>query len=844
MTGPTIPANSGYNIAIENVRKKEFPMLEGEIYLDHAGTTLYPKSLMDRFAREMTSNLLGNPHSASASSQRSLVRIEDIRLRVLQFFNADPDEFDLVFVANATAGIKLVMEAMRAQPGGFDYAYHQSSHTSLVGVREEARKSTCLSNDQVESWLVGSCPFENSGGDGPILFAYPAQSNMDGRRLPLAWAEKVRSASDRKTFTLLDAAAFVSTSPFDLGCSETAPDFTVLSFYKIFGFPDLGALIVKRQAQDVFMSRRYFGGGTVDMVVCVKEQWHAPKSQFLHERLEDGTLPIHNIIALDAALDVHGQLFGSMTDVADHTLFLAKRLYDGLKELRHGNGEPVCVVYSSDPKPKTDKTGNNGPVVAFNMRNSLGAWISLAEVEKLASLKHFHIRTGGLCNPGGIATALGLEPWEMKRNFSSGFRCGTDDDIMSGKPTGVIRVSLGAMSNISDVDSFFNFVSEFYRDELPSSTSAFLRVAAITVYPIKSCGGFEVPEGVDWAVRPEGLAWDREWCLVHGGTGQALSQKRIPRMALIRPSLDFERGELRVTYVGPSSTTIPQHLPRKITVPLSQNPTVFASSFRPMSSRVCGEEILVQTYASPEINDFFSGVLGVPCVLARFPASGQGKSMRHAKAHLQKHQLPPPLPKKVMNIPGSFPEAIEALPPSPPDSDSDEVTKQQQPPRRILLSNESPILAITLASLNALNKEIQARGGDPVSSAVFRANVILDCASSSSEEVEPYAEDSWSTLQIGKKRHEFTMLGSCRRCHMVCINQETAVRGEEPFVTLSKTRRFDGKVFFGTHMAYSSSSPAVSDSTTTMAAAATAKAAQSPTIRVGDVAVAYLGGSL
>ncbi|EGO53693.1 hypothetical protein NEUTE1DRAFT_53227 [Neurospora tetrasperma FGSC 2508] len=37
---------------------------------------------------------------------------------------------------------------------------------------------------------------------------------------------------------------------------------------------------------------------------------------------------------------------------------------------------------------------------------------------------------------------------------------------------------------------------------------------------------------------------------------------------------------------------------------------------------------------------------------------------------------------------------------------------------------------------------------------------------------------------------------------MVCIDQTTGSKtaGGEPFVTLTKTRRFEGKVFFGVHM--------------------------------------------
>ena len=759
---------------------------------------------MDRFAKDMTSNLFGNPHSASASSQLSTARIEDIRLRVLRFFNADPADFDLVFVANATAGIKLVADALRASPNGFDYAYHQASHTSLVGVREEARNSLCLDDGQVREWLAGNCPFDDDSGDRPILFAYPAQSNMDGRRFPLSWAEKLRCRGERKTYTLLDAAALVCSSPLDLSDADCAPDFTVLSFYKIFGFPDLGALIVRRGAEDVFRPTRYFGGGTVDMVVCLREQWHAPKSQFLHERLEHGTLPIHSIMALDAALDVHRQLFGSMLDVAAHTSFLSRRLYRGLKSLRHGTGESVCVLYSPDPEA-TAKSPSSGPVIAFNIRNSLGSWVSLAEVEKLATLKRFHIRTGGVCNPGGIATALGLEPWEMRQNFSSGFRCGTDNDILAGKPTGVIRASLGAMSTISDVDSFVDFVAEFYRDVSPaprvskpvpqSHNSPQLHIQSISIYPIKSCARFEVPPGIDWEVKPEGLAWDREWCLVHQGTGQALSQKRHPKMALVRPWLDFEQGKLHVTYTG----ELPLHLPQDISIPLSKNPLLFHSPIlRSRASRVCGDEIQAQTYSCPEINSFFSAVLGVPCMLARFPPGGQGKSMRHSKAHLQKHQLSRPLASKMYHIPGSFP----AAPPSPPDSDSERSSAS----RRILLSNESPILAITVPSLDALNHEIRNTNpdGSGISHAVFRANMVIAPSKNTNTnntcKLPPYAEDSWSGVRIGQHGWEFDMLGACRRCHMVCINQETAEKSEEPFVTLSKTRRFDGKVFFGVHM--------------------------------------------
>ncbi|KAK1972680.1 MOSC N-terminal beta barrel domain-containing protein [Colletotrichum sublineola] len=803
-----------YNSRVEEFREIEYPMLKNSVYLDHAGSTLCSKSLIERFSAEMMSNLLGNPHSASSSSQFTTSRIEDIRLKLLNFFNADPDRFDLVFVANATAGIKLVSEAFRALPGGFSFAYHQACHTSIIGVREEARGSACLANNNVQSWISGELPSSLDEPGPHTLFAYTAQSHMDGRRYPLTWPSLLRQSparSQTQVFTLLDAASLVATTPLDLSNSETAPDFTVLSFYKIFGFPDLGALIVRKQAEPIFNYRRYFGGGTVDMVVCGNEKWHSPKTTFLHERLEDGTLPFHNILALDAALDVHAELFGSMACVASHTNFLTARLYDGLSDLKHGNGKPVCTIYSQ-PSNEFSDSDNSGPIISFNMHNPAGAWVSLHEFEKLATLKNLHIRTGGVCSPGGIASALGLSPWEMRKNFSSGFRCGTDQDIIAGKPTGVIRASLGAMSTLSDVTFLIDLVKEFYREEavtmsvhhttMPTS-SAHLQVQGISVYPIKSCGGYSVPYEMAWEVKPEGLAWDREWCLVHQGSGQALSQKRYPKMALLAPILDFQSGLLRVTYRGDKAS----HLPDEISVPLSADPRQFEtpSSPRTRSSRVCGDNVMTYVYDSPSVNDFFSAILGVPCVLARFPAGGQGLGMRHSKAKVQKHQQ-----VKMANsnaCPGAFPEL-----PSPPDSDS------EQPAGKILLSNESPILMINSASLHALNREIEANGGRPVPSKSFRANLVIGATRDSDQPA--WAEDGWESLTIGGE--EFKTMGACHRCQMVCVDQETGERHQEPFVTLAKVRRFDGKVYFGTHMGYQPKAGAVTER------------AQFPTIRVGD----------
>lgn len=153
---------------------------------------LYARSLIEEFSADLISNLYGNPHSASTPSAIAGHRVDAIRERALRFFGADPDEFDLVFVANATAAIKLVIDCFKDYAAATNtpvwYGYHKDAHTSLVGVREITKNlHRCFaSDDEVDLWI-------NSGGfGGPRarqlgLFAYPGQSNMTGRRLPQNW---------------------------------------------------------------------------------------------------------------------------------------------------------------------------------------------------------------------------------------------------------------------------------------------------------------------------------------------------------------------------------------------------------------------------------------------------------------------------------------------------------------------------------------------------------------------------------------------------------------------------------------------------------------------------------
>jgi hypothetical protein len=152
---------------------------------------LYAAALLQRIKTDLGDNLYGNPHSDSVPSLHTSECIESVRLQALRFFKADPEDFDIVFTANATAAIKLLLECLKdytkSECKGLWYGYHQDAHTSLVGARELADAHKCFGHDcEVDEWVEYGRLSETN--DAALhLLAYPGQSNMTGRRLPSHW---------------------------------------------------------------------------------------------------------------------------------------------------------------------------------------------------------------------------------------------------------------------------------------------------------------------------------------------------------------------------------------------------------------------------------------------------------------------------------------------------------------------------------------------------------------------------------------------------------------------------------------------------------------------------------
>jgi selenocysteine lyase/cysteine desulfurase len=443
--------------AIDELRRSQFSRLDeqGHVYLDYTGGGLYGMSQIQNHMDLLLNSVLGNPHSENPSSLLATDLVQNCRRRILDFFRASPDEYGAIFTANASHALKLVGESYPFSASDrllltFD------NHNSVNGIREFHRARGAVTEHvpvlppdlNVPEAVLDEYLQKRSGGQNN-LFAYPAQSNFSGVQHPLEWIERAQSLG---WDVLLDAAAFVATNRLDL--SKWHPDYVVISFYKMFGYPTgVGVLLARWPALDK-LRRPWFAGGTIT-VASVQADQHvlAPGS----EAFEDGTLNYACLPAVERGLDFIDSI--GIDAIHDRVGYLAGWMIRRLRELKHANGTPLVRIYGP-----IDARGRGG-TVAMNFYDARGNYIDDRHVEARANKRNISLRTGCFCNPGAGETALGIEREEIESCFLhtppgrmtlEQFR-----QCIDGKSTGAVRVSLGIVSNFNDVKALIDFATEF-----------------------------------------------------------------------------------------------------------------------------------------------------------------------------------------------------------------------------------------------------------------------------------------------------------------------------------------------------------------------------------------------
>lgn len=434
----------------EELRRTQFPQLpEGTVYLDWTGAAIPPARLIQEHAETLLTVPLGNTHSSHLLSANAMERETQARAAILAWFNADPDEYEVIFTSGATAAIMLMNHYKWL---GGELLLTADNHNSMNGLRELARlggaqmRYSPINHDLTLNMEMTEQMLQHPRSSGHRLFGMPAKSNYSGTVHSL---ELVDLAVELGWDVMLDAAAFVSNDRLDL--SRHRPHFVPMSFYKMFGYPTgIGCLLIRKDAYK-HMYKRWFAGGSI-LLVSVMRDFHAPEP-LGYARFEDGSINFAQIPAVLNGL----RFLGELPPIKPYVVGLADMLREELLQL-NVNGNHVLVHSIPGNDVVTFSVVVDGKVVP--------AWF----FEEKAVEQQLYTRTGCFCDPGANECAFGYDTEVFDRLWNDAIR--PDEitveqlgDYSDGKPIGAVRASLGYV-NVQDdvgraVDVVHNFLSTF-----------------------------------------------------------------------------------------------------------------------------------------------------------------------------------------------------------------------------------------------------------------------------------------------------------------------------------------------------------------------------------------------
>ncbi|RAL07900.1 PLP-dependent transferase [Aspergillus homomorphus CBS 101889] len=481
--------------SFDRLRATEYSYLDenNHVYLDYTGAGLAAKAQYQAHQARLSTDLFSNPHSANPTSQASTKLVEQARADVLRYLNAAPDTYTVIFTPNATGAARLIAES---------YPFTRTStllltadnHNSVNGIREYARRrhartvylplqtpslrvdpsavATALTAPTTWPWTRRLSSPSSRARKRKGLFAYPAQSNFSGVRHPLEW---ITTAQQAGYDVLLDAAAYLPTNRLDLSPSSPQPDFLLISWYKLFGFPTgLGCLVARKDALSR-LSRPWFSGGTVQAVLTGVE-WHSLATS--EGAFEDGTVNFLSIPEISVGLNWLRSL--GVDNIATRVRCLTGYCFAGLQALRHSDGTAMTKIYGPCLGPNnvgvhpggddSDTPGNNrGGTIAFNFLDRTGKIVDERIVARESAQAGISLRTGCFCNPGAAEAAFGItKPLlrSLRRRFHDTLTVEEYIQLLGLPSGGAVRVSFGLVSNVSDVDRFLEWARRMYRDRV------------------------------------------------------------------------------------------------------------------------------------------------------------------------------------------------------------------------------------------------------------------------------------------------------------------------------------------------------------------------------------------
>ncbi|MFJ7529303.1 MOSC domain-containing protein [Streptomyces griseus] len=265
-------------------------------------------------------------------------------------------------------------------------------------------------------------------------------------------------------------------------------------------------------------------------------------------------------------------------------------------------------------------------------------------------------------------------------------------------------------------------------------------VVDLLTYPVKGCAGTSLDSAY---LTPAGLAHDRSFMVV-SADGVYRTQRRDPRLALVRPTISADGGRLTL-----------------------------ASAERGSGDGVRGGgdglDLDVVTSAPRRDVDLFG---------ATFRGIDQGEAVAAWLSDFLG------APSRLVRVPPEHDRRTDGLTPGTSG-----------------YADSSAVHLLSRASLGNLHARMAERGAPPLAMDRFRPNIVVDSRPEGSHgedwAAEPHAEDRIRRMTIGAADLGYTKLAV--RCAVTLVDQEAGARGgPEPLRTLAGYRRAPGGgVVFG-----------------------------------------------
>ena len=393
------------------------------INFDNAATTPALVPIIDEITDKL-SMYASIGRGFSLKSDLSSDLYENTRSKVLEFFNADPDEYCCFYVANTTDGINKLASSLITDSSDVVLATRMEHHSNDLPWRKRCRVI------YAETDALGRIDYSDLEDKlrscNVKYLCITAASNVTGYVNDIHHAAALAHRFGARI--IVDGAQIAAHREFSVTSSdpEENVDFFVFSAHKIYSPFGGGAVIGLRSVLDDH-EPEFCGGGTVRIAA---DDWVKFKSS--PAVYEAGSPDYPGVIGLGKALDIISEV--GFDTIREHDNTLVSRLIAGLRQFDRMH------IYG-DTEDVSDRVG----VVSFNIED-INSYIL---AQRLAQAGGIATRRGAFCAHPYVWRLMNI-PEEDIHGF---IKC---DDANT---PGMIRVSFGIYNTEEETDEFLRILA-------------------------------------------------------------------------------------------------------------------------------------------------------------------------------------------------------------------------------------------------------------------------------------------------------------------------------------------------------------------------------------------------